>query len=101
MLSFIKSISLFTVLAMLLAAFPANAAQAKEGDDKSITIHEPQSRVSDEINLSEGGGSKWLWILLGAAVVVGGIAAIAGSSEASDQPNDAPEPDTGSVSGTW
>lgn len=86
---------------MLLTTFPANVAQANQGDDKSITIHEPKGRVSDEIKLSEGHGSKWLWILLGAAVLIGGIAVVAGGGGDSGQTHDTSESDTGSVSGSW
>ena len=96
-----KTISIFISLIMLFTVFHVNAPQANQGNDKTITNHEPQSRVSDEIKLSGGHGSKWLWILLGAAVVIGGIAAIAPGSEDSDQTYDTSEPDTGSVSGSW
>jgi hypothetical protein len=96
-----KFMSMGMILAMVLTPWPAEAASTIQEDDRRISIHEPQSRVSDEIEISGDKGRHWLWILLGVVVIAGGIAAIAGGGEDSDQSNHEADANTGSVSGSW
>jgi len=55
--------------------FAENANNIKT---KPITHHEPNSRTSPELDSPDKKSGSLIWISLGAAVLIGGIAAIAG-----------------------
>ena len=66
--------------------------------DTEITEHPPQTVMTPEKKLESGGGGKWLWALLGVALI-GGVAAAAGGGGSGGGSSDGPT--TGSVSGAW
>ena len=80
-----------------------NAAQIEKEATPTITEHMPQSRIVVEKDIPGSGGKSWLWILLGVALVAGGVAALAGSSDSgggSSGSTDSQTP-TGDVTVGW
>ena len=75
-----KSISIAIVLIMLISVVAVDASDTESLGTGNITEHSPQSRVLEEEEIPNSGGTPWLWIFLGAVVVIAGIAAAAGSS---------------------
>lgn len=75
-----KGVAATLLLLTVVSGYPklpeAIAGQAPITKGK-VTEHEPGGRVSEEMSLSEESGAKWLWALLGVALV-GGVAAAAG-----------------------
>jgi hypothetical protein len=69
--------------------------------ENQVTIHEPKTRISDLKDRPEGKGGNWLWALLGAVAVAGGIAAIAGGDSGGGDDSGDDGPTTGSVGGSW
>ncbi len=74
-----KSISVTIVLIMLISVIPVGAAEGGTVEEGTITEHTPQSRILEEKEIQDSGGANWLWILLGAVVVIAGVAVLAGS----------------------
>ena len=97
-----KSISTAIALIMLMTGAAVDAAETGVLETGTITEHTPQSRIVEEEKISEGGGTSWLWIILGAVVVIAGAAALAGGSSDSGggSSSDSPTP-TGDVAVTW
>lgn len=67
--------------------------------DSDITENLPQTVMTPEKKIDGGGGGKWLWALLGIALIGGVAAAAAGGGSSSGGGSDGPT--TGSVSGSW
>jgi len=97
-----KSISFAIALIVLLTGVAVDAAETGTPATGTITEHTPKSRIVDEEEISESGGTPWLWIILGAVVVIGGAAVLAGGSSDSGggSSSDSPTP-TGDVAVTW
>jgi len=78
------------------------AQQARLYAEAQITKHPPQILAPQEekipIKKVAKKKSKWLWLILGIALVGGGAAAISGGGDEGSGSNG---PDTGSVSGSW
>ena len=80
------------------------SATAAEG----VTTRQPQVLSSPEEDIpvvekatsEKKGGAKWLWALLGVALI-GGIAAAAGGGGGGDDGDDDGTPDTGEHEFTW
>jgi len=68
----------------------------------SITEHEPQGRNSVEIEAPPGGGTPWLWVILG-VLGIGGLVAAAGGGGGGgdDDDDDGGGPITGSFETSW
>jgi len=98
-----KSISVTIVLIMLISVLPVDAAGRGTVEEGSITEHTPQSRILEEKEIPENGGTPWLWIILGAAAVIAGIAALAGGSSDSGggSSSSSTTTETGSVGVSW
>ena len=88
----------WVLAALLLNLFvsPCFAADgAKTGEEKHITVNDPQFiPLSEAKSLREG--LKWYWYLIGAAVIGGGIAIAA-----SNKDSNTTAPTTGSVTSAW
>jgi hypothetical protein len=100
---------LLTVLLVNLLFFSTGFAQQNWYSKADITKHPPviRSLPAEKIPVEVvkgGGGSTWLWALLGVAAI-GGVVAAAGGGGSSggggggDEPP--PEADTGNVSVSW
>jgi len=98
---FEKSITVTVVLIMLISVFPVNAAEGEALEEGTITAHTPQSRILEEKEIPDSGGTNWVWIVLGAVVVVAGVAALAGSSGDSGSSSSGSSTPTGDVTVTW
>jgi len=97
-----KSISVTIVLIMLISVLPVDAAEGGTVGEGSITEHTPQIRILEEKEIQDSGGTNWLWIILGAVVVIVGVAALAGSSSDSGGGSSSGSPtSTGDVAVTW
>ncbi len=78
---FFKSLVIgFLVMSVIFLPFvpKVSAGNANINKTKPITHHEPNSRTSPELNAPDQKNGSLLWIGLGAAALIGGIAAIAG-----------------------
>ena len=78
------------------------AENVNRSKTKPITHHEPNSRTSTELDAPEEKGGSLIWIGLGAAALIGGIAAIAGgggSGGGGDDDDDGPT--TGNYEISW
>ena len=53
-----KSISVTIVLIMLISVLPVNAAERGTVEEGSITEHTPQSRILEEKEIPESGGTN-------------------------------------------
>ena len=84
-------------------AATADVAVAASSDlDNQITTHEPKTRISDLKDLPKGKGGNWLWAILGALAVAGGVAAMAGGGDGGGGGDDGGGGGTtGSVGGSW
>lgn len=68
---------------------------------KPITHHEPNSRTSPELDSPDKQGGSLIWIGLGAAALIGGIAAIAGGGGGSGGGDDDDGATTGDYEISW
>jgi hypothetical protein len=96
-----KSISVTIVLIMLISVLPVDAAEGGTVEEGTITEHTPQSRILEEKEIQDSGGTNWLWILLGAVVVIAGVAALAGSSDSGGGSSSGSPTSTGDVTVSW
>jgi hypothetical protein len=94
-----KTIAVVLLLLVVHFCFPtlliALADQLPAAKAK-VTEHEPSGRMTAEIDSTKTSGGKWLWALLGVAVI-GGVAAAAGGGGGGGGGGET----TGSVSGSW
>ena len=82
--------------------YPINTdyAGAAEIDPESqITEHEPKARISNLKDLPKGTGGNWLWAILGAVALAGGVAAMAGGGGGGG--GGSGDDNTGSVGASW
>jgi len=78
------------------------AVAASSDSDNQITTHEPKARISDLKDLPKGKGGSWLWAILGAIVVAGGVGAMAGGGDSGGgDDGGGGDTTTGSVGGSW
>lgn len=68
----------------------------------TVTEHEPEGRTTAEVGAPQksGGGGKWLWALLGVALI-GGAAAAAGGGGGGGGGGDDGGESTGSFEASW
>ena len=96
---FKKILIIWLCVSLFLFYAPASA-------EAGVTVKKPQGVLSPEIDIpsveeaksSQGGGGKWLWAILGVALVGGVVAALAGGGD--DGGGEKPDP-TGSYEATW
>ena len=97
---------LLTVLFVNLFFFSTGFAQQNWYSKADITKHPPviRSLPAEKIPVEvvKGGGTTWLWALLGVAAI-GGVVAAAGGGGGGGGSGDEPPPeaDTGNVSVSW
>ncbi len=80
--------------------YPINtdfAGAAEINPESQITEHEPKARISNLKDLPKGKGGNWLWAILGAVAIAGGVAVMAGGGDGGGGGDDK----TGSVGGSW
>lgn len=82
--------------------YPINtdyAGAAEINPESQITEHEPKARISNLKELPKGKGGNWLWALLGAVAIAGGVAAMAGGGGGGG--GGSGDDNTGSVGASW
>jgi len=107
MSKFKKNITLFLILSVINFYLPTYlyAQETTKKTENDIIEYEPESSISTAKKLpATGGGVKWLWALLGVAVI-GGVVAAAGGGGSDDgggsNDNDDDSTATGGIGGSW
>jgi len=65
-----------------------------------ITEHDPKGSTTIEKDVPKKSGGNWKWIIIGAAVLAGAVAALAGGSSSSSDSSES-APNTGNFEATW
>ena len=113
-----KGVGALLVLTMLALGIPdisycGGKPLFAKAEEKTITEHEPKIMSAPEREIPKvapeggepAGTRKYLWLGLGAAALIGLVAAVAGgsggSSSGGDRENPPPDTEEGNISASW